>query len=113
MSRGGLRRPRRKLGEACTSFGGASRSPGRPNRLAGFCAGLALWACGSLRDTSNIDSVFVAGRGAKRAVKLDNVDLNVLEKMVIESRDYVVRRARFRLPRSRTCSPPTLRPHFR
>jgi len=55
--------------------------------LAGFCAGLALWACGSLRDTSNIDSVFVAGRGAKRAVKLDNVDLNVLEKMVIESRD--------------------------
>ena len=49
-------------------------------------------------DTSNIDSVFVAGRAVKRAVRLDNVDLNALEKMVIESRDYVVRKARFRLP---------------
>jgi len=56
--------------------------------------GAVVWGM----DTSNIDSVFVAGRGVKRAVKLDNVDLNVQEKRVTESRDYVVRKARFRLP---------------
>lgn len=41
-------------------------------------------------DTSNVDSVFVAGKALKRKGELLNVDLNNVRKMAPESRDYVV-----------------------
>ena len=48
-------------------------------------------------DTSNVDSVFVAGKALKRDGKLLNVDLNNLMKKVYESRDYVVAKSGFKL----------------
>lgn len=56
--------------------------------------GAVVWGM----DTSNIDSVFVAGKPMKRGGELCNVDLNRLHDLVYESRDYVIRRAGFRLP---------------
>lgn len=49
-------------------------------------------------DTSNVDSVFVAGRALKRNSELLDVDLDRLTSLVHESRDYVVKKARFKLP---------------
>ncbi|MCC6615731.1 MAG: amidohydrolase family protein [Anaerolineae bacterium] len=49
-------------------------------------------------DTSNVDSVFVAGKPMKRNGELCNVDLNRLRDLVYESRDHVIRKANFRLP---------------
>ncbi len=49
-------------------------------------------------DTSNVDSVFVAGRAMKRHGQLLNVDLDRVRKLAIESRDYVVDKAKFTLP---------------
>lgn len=56
--------------------------------------GAVVWGM----DTSNVDSVFVAGKPMKRNGELCNVDLNRLHDLVYESRDYVIRRAGFRLP---------------
>jgi ribose/xylose/arabinose/galactoside ABC-type transport system permease subunit/cytosine/adenosine deaminase-related metal-dependent hydrolase len=56
--------------------------------------GAVVWGM----DTSNVDSVFVAGRPMKRNGELCNVDLDRLRSLVYESRDYVIRRAGFRLP---------------
>ncbi len=56
--------------------------------------GAVVWGM----DTSNVDSVFVAGKPMKRNGELCNVDLNRLRDLVYESRDYVIRRAGFRLP---------------
>jgi cytosine/adenosine deaminase-related metal-dependent hydrolase len=56
--------------------------------------GAVVWGM----DTSNVDSVFVAGKALKRDGKLLNVDLNRLEKMAYESRDYVVSKSGFKLP---------------
>jgi cytosine/adenosine deaminase-related metal-dependent hydrolase len=56
--------------------------------------GAVVWGM----DTSNVDSVFVAGKALKRNGKLLNVDLNSVQKMVTESRDYVVSKSGFKLP---------------
>lgn len=56
--------------------------------------GAVVWGM----DTSNVDSVFVAGKPMKRSGELCNVDLHRLRDLVYESRDYVIRRAGFRLP---------------
>jgi cytosine/adenosine deaminase-related metal-dependent hydrolase len=48
-------------------------------------------------DTSNVDSVFIAGRAMKRNGQLLNVDMNRIHKLVTESRDYVVAKSGFKL----------------
>ena len=50
-------------------------------------------------DTSNVDSVFIAGRAMKRAGKLLHVDWPAVRRMVLESRDYVVEKSGFKLPK--------------
>ena len=49
-------------------------------------------------NTSNVDSVFVAGKALKRDGKLLNVDLNRLMQKAYESRDYVIGQSGFKLP---------------
>ena len=49
-------------------------------------------------DTSNVDSVFVAGKALKRNGKLLNVDLDHLRRMAYELRDYVIATSGFMLP---------------
>jgi cytosine/adenosine deaminase-related metal-dependent hydrolase len=56
--------------------------------------GAVVWGM----DTSNVDSVFVAGKALKRDGKLLNVDLDRLQTMVYEARDYVVKTSGFKLP---------------
>jgi len=56
--------------------------------------GAVVWGM----DTSNVDSVFVAGKALKRNGQLLNVDLNRLMKQAYESRDYVVAKSGFKLP---------------
>ena len=41
-------------------------------------------------DTSNVDSVFIAGKAVKRRGKLVGVDLNKVRRQAISSRDYLV-----------------------
>ncbi|HVR79148.1 MAG TPA: amidohydrolase family protein [Acidimicrobiia bacterium] len=50
-------------------------------------------------DTSNVDSVFIAGRAMKRRGKLLHVDWPAVRRMVSESRDYVVEKSGFKLPK--------------
>ena len=56
--------------------------------------GAVVWGM----DTSNVDSVFVAGKALKRNGKLLNVDLDDLRKKAYASRDYVVAQSGFKLP---------------
>ncbi len=56
--------------------------------------GAVVWGM----DTSNVDSVFVAGKALKRNGELLNVDLNRIRKMAYESRDFVVSSSGFKLP---------------
>jgi len=49
-------------------------------------------------DTSNVDSVFIAGRAMKRNGQLLNVDLDRARRLAIESRDYVVAKSGFTPP---------------
>jgi len=56
--------------------------------------GAVVWGM----DTSNVDSVFVAGKALKRNGQLLNVDLENLRRMAYQSRDYVVAQSGFRLP---------------
>ena len=49
-------------------------------------------------DSSNVDSVFIAGKARKRNGKLLNVDLDRVRKLAYESRDYVVAKSGFKLP---------------
>ena len=49
-------------------------------------------------DTSNVDSVFVAGNALKRNGKLLNVDLEYIRTMAYQSRDHVLAQAGVRLP---------------
>jgi hypothetical protein len=44
-------------------------------------------------DTSNVDSVFVAGKARKLGGRLVGVDLARIQRLAEESRDYVVSRA--------------------
>ena len=56
--------------------------------------GAVVWGM----DTSNVDSVFVAGKALKRNGTLLNVDLDDLRKKAYQSRDYVVSASGFKLP---------------
>ena len=56
--------------------------------------GAVVWGM----DTSNVDSVFVAGKALKRNGQLLNVDLDHLRRMAYQSRDYVVAQSGFKLP---------------
>jgi cytosine/adenosine deaminase-related metal-dependent hydrolase len=56
--------------------------------------GAVVWGM----DTSNVDSVFIAGKPMKRNGELIGVDMNCVHKLVIESRDYVINKSGFRLP---------------
>ena len=49
-------------------------------------------------DSSNVDSVFIAGKARKRDGRLLDVDLNRVRKLAYESRDYVVSKSGFKLP---------------
>lgn len=56
--------------------------------------GAVVWGM----DTSNVDSVFVAGKALKRNGQLIGVDLNRLRSMAYASRDHVVAASGFKLP---------------
>jgi len=56
--------------------------------------GAVVWGM----DTSNVDTVIVAGKILKQAGELLDVDLNAVKRMVTESREYVLKKARFRVP---------------
>jgi cytosine/adenosine deaminase-related metal-dependent hydrolase len=49
-------------------------------------------------DSSNVDSVFIAGTARKRRGQLVDVDLNRVQRLAYESRDYVVEKSGFKLP---------------
>ena len=49
-------------------------------------------------DSSNVDSVFIAGKAKKRDGKLLDVDLARVKRLAYESRDYVVAKSGFKLP---------------
>lgn len=50
-------------------------------------------------DTSNVDSVFIAGRAVKRGGKLVGADLGRVSRLAHESRDHVVSESGFELPK--------------
>jgi cytosine/adenosine deaminase-related metal-dependent hydrolase len=56
--------------------------------------GAVVWGM----DTSNVDSVFVAGRALKRAGELVGVDMARVSELAYEARDHVARTARLDLP---------------
>ncbi len=56
--------------------------------------GAVVWGM----DTSNVDSVFIAGKAMKRNGQLLNVDLDRARRLAVESRDYVVEKSGFTLP---------------
>jgi cytosine/adenosine deaminase-related metal-dependent hydrolase/ribose/xylose/arabinose/galactoside ABC-type transport system permease subunit len=56
--------------------------------------GAVVWGM----DTSNVDSVFVAGKAMKRKGQLLHVDWNALKKAVTDSREYVLKKSGFKLP---------------
>ncbi|MDR5709239.1 MAG: amidohydrolase family protein [Armatimonadota bacterium] len=56
--------------------------------------GAVVWGM----DTSNVDTVMVAGRILKRGGELVGVDLNRVRQLAYQSRDYVVSKSGFRLP---------------
>jgi cytosine/adenosine deaminase-related metal-dependent hydrolase len=56
--------------------------------------GAVVWGM----DTSNVDSVFVAGKALKRNGQLLNVDLDRTGRLLSESRDYVVAKSGFKMP---------------
>jgi cytosine/adenosine deaminase-related metal-dependent hydrolase len=56
--------------------------------------GAVVWGM----DTSNVDSVFVAGKALKRNGRLLYVDLDDLRKKAYQSRDYVIAQSGFKLP---------------
>ncbi len=56
--------------------------------------GAVVWGM----DTSNVDSVFVAGKALKRNGQLIGVDLNRIKNEVYASRDFVIKESGFKLP---------------
>lgn len=56
--------------------------------------GAVVWGM----DTSNVDSVFIAGQPKKRSGQLVGVDLARIARLATESRDYVVAKSGFKLP---------------
>lgn len=57
--------------------------------------GAVVWGM----DTGNVDTVFVAGKILKRNGKLIGVDLNKVQNLVYESRDFVIKKSGFKLPK--------------
>lgn len=49
-------------------------------------------------DSSNVDSVFIAGKARKRRGQLVDVDINRVRRIAYESRDYVVEKSGFKMP---------------
>jgi cytosine/adenosine deaminase-related metal-dependent hydrolase len=49
-------------------------------------------------DSSNVDSVFIAGQARKRRGQLVDVDIERVKRLAYQSRDYVVEKAGFKLP---------------
>lgn len=56
--------------------------------------GAVVWGM----DTSNVDSVFVAGKALKRNGRLLNVNIEDLRNKAYQSRDYVIAQSGFKLP---------------
>jgi len=56
--------------------------------------GAVVWSM----DTSNVDTVFVAGRAMKRNGQLLHVDWNAVKTAVTDSRNYVLKKSGFKLP---------------
>jgi hypothetical protein len=50
-------------------------------------------------DTGNVDTVIIAGRVMKQGGQLLHVDWPAVRKAALESRDYVVEKSGFKLPR--------------
>jgi cytosine/adenosine deaminase-related metal-dependent hydrolase len=50
-------------------------------------------------DTGNVDTVLIAGRVMKRSGKLLHVDWAAVKRMALASRDYVIEKSGFKLPR--------------
>ncbi len=50
-------------------------------------------------DTGNVDTVLIAGRVMKQGGELLHVDWPAVKRMAVESRDYVVNKSGFRLPK--------------
>jgi cytosine/adenosine deaminase-related metal-dependent hydrolase/ribose/xylose/arabinose/galactoside ABC-type transport system permease subunit len=50
-------------------------------------------------DTGNVDTVIIAGRVMKQGGKLLHVDWGAVRRMALKSRDYVVEKSGFKLPR--------------
>jgi cytosine/adenosine deaminase-related metal-dependent hydrolase len=71
----------------------------RTNRLNVIPLNDPIGAVVSVMDTGNVDSVFVAGKALKRNAILLDVDLNRIQKLVNESRDYVVKTSGFTMPK--------------
>jgi cytosine/adenosine deaminase-related metal-dependent hydrolase/ribose/xylose/arabinose/galactoside ABC-type transport system permease subunit len=57
--------------------------------------GAVVWGM----DTSNVDSVFIAGKPMKRNGELIGVDLNAVKGMVTDARNYVIKKSHFTLPK--------------
>jgi cytosine/adenosine deaminase-related metal-dependent hydrolase len=56
--------------------------------------GAVVWGM----DTSNVDTVLVAGKLMKSKGQLVGIDLEHVRKLVYESRDYVIKKSGFKLP---------------
>lgn len=50
-------------------------------------------------DTGNVDTVLIGGRVMKRNGELVHVDWPAVRRMALESRDYVVGKSGFKLPK--------------
>ena len=50
-------------------------------------------------DTGNVDTVIIAGRVMKRGGKLLHVDWPAVKRMANESRDFVIEKSGFKLPK--------------
>jgi 5-methylthioadenosine/S-adenosylhomocysteine deaminase len=50
-------------------------------------------------DTSNVDTVLVAGRVMKQGGRLLHVDWDAVKRMAVEARDHVIAKSGFNLPR--------------
>jgi hypothetical protein len=49
-----------------------------------------LWVVVTAMDTSNVDTVFIAGKAVKRAGALMGVDLDSVRRQAQASRDYLI-----------------------
>jgi hypothetical protein len=50
-------------------------------------------------DTGNVDTVIIAGRVMKRGGKLLHVDWGAVKRMTNASRDFVIEKSGFKLPK--------------